>query len=338
MSESATDAGKTFAWMLREVMDRLAQRGMTQCSIHQELGEGFNPTALSKMIKVDKIPTPEQLRRLLLLAEVAVGKKFPVAARERLETANLSALQAAASPVLPLLVAQAQVRRLQEEAQACRAREASAEKQLDKATKALRDMQVQLTRSRGQLGELLRGAQARLEDASARHDREQQQAERDLAAHRATIADLERGSERLAARIEQLQSHVRSFQVELEETQRALVTALQRAEEAERSASQHQIGLGQMGQEVSVLTDLLEQARAELAELKREHAVHVADSDVLAEAESVVRKAQHVVQSEPAGAPGSASGVVSSGETTLSPAQVSEADLIDREGPLPLRR
>ncbi|MGW6928035.1 hypothetical protein ACWGA9_43380 [Streptomyces sp. NPDC054950] len=330
MSESATDAGKTFAWMLREVMDRLAQRGMTQRSIHQELGEGFNPTALSKMIKADKLPTPEQLRRLLLLAEVAVGRKFPPAARERLETANLSALQAAASPVLPLLAAQAQVRRLQEEAQACRAREASAEKQLDEATRALRDMQVQLTRSRGQLGELLRGSQARLEDASARHDREQQQAERDLAAHRATIADLERGSERLAARIEQLQNHVRSFQVELEDTRHALVAALQRAEEAERSASQHQIGLGQMGQEVSVLTDLLEQARAELAELKREHAVHVADSDVLAEAESVVRKAQHVVQPEPAGAPGSGSGVVSAGETTLSPVEMPGADLVRR--------
>ncbi|MEV6408674.1 hypothetical protein AB0M58_38035 [Streptomyces bobili] len=307
--------------MLREVMERLAQRGMTQRNIYGELGEGFSTTALSKMVKADKIPTPEQLRKLLALAETTVGKNFPAAARERLESANVSALQAVSSPLLQELAAQEDARRWQQTAEECRAREAFAEKELEKAAGALRDMQRQLTRGRGQLGRLLQEAQARLEDTAVRQDRERLQAEQELAAHRAVVADLEGGSERLTARVQQLQRNLRAFQAELEDAQRALEVALVRAEEAESSAAQDRNERRRLGEEVGILTDLLEQARAELAELKRERAERVADTDVLAEAEALVRKAQYLVRPESAAHAGGGSGIVSSPETTLSPAR-----------------
>ncbi|WRZ96445.1 tetratricopeptide repeat protein (plasmid) [Streptomyces sp. NBC_01007] len=331
MAEKATAEGKAFAFMLREVLERLAARGLTQRKISDELGDGFSNSQLSRMACGAKIPTPEQLAKLLLLLEVEVGQRLPASARALVVEANLSALQAMQSPVLAMVTAQEEARQWQRHAEEAQAREAVAERDLGQARRTLDKLRLELRKAKAREVQLSRAAHERLTEMSALHENRADAAARELAVQRLVIAELEQSSETLAAKVEQLEGHVRRHQAELAEALRALEAETVRAAEAEHAAVEDRNRREQMGEEVSVLTDLLQQVQAELAELQREHAERLAHADVLAEAEAVVRRAQRAAQPQPTSHAGGGQGIDSRAESTGTPLPT-DAEQVRRVG------
>ncbi|WP_432172820.1 hypothetical protein [Streptomyces sp. Tue6028] len=279
MAEAATAEGKVLAFMLREVLERLSSLGLTQRGIGEELGAGFSSSQLSRMACAAKIPTPEQLGKLLLLVEVKVGQRLPPSAREQFEAANLRAMQAMKSDVLGMLTAQQEARQYRRQAEEAQARGAVVERNLERVRRTLESLRMELRRSRARELQLSRPAQ-----------------EPELAALREVIADLERSIAGLTDEAEQLRGQIRLYQAELADARQALDAQRARALEAEHAAAQDRDRRERLGEEVSVLTDLLHQARAELAELQREHEQDLARADVLAEAEAVVERAKRAAQ------------------------------------------
>ncbi len=279
MAEAATAEGKVLAFVLREVLERLSSLGLTQRGIGEELGAGFSSSQLSRMACAAKIPTPEQLGKLLLLVEVKVGQRLPPSAREQFEAANLRAMQAMKSDVLGMLTAQQEARQYRRQAEEAQARGAVVERNLERVRRTLESLRMELRRSRARELQLSRPAQ-----------------EPELAALREVIADLERSIAGLTDEAEQLRGQIRLYQAELADARQALDAQRARAVEAEHAAAQDRDRRERLGEEVSVLTDLLHQARAELAELQREHEQDLARADVLAEAEAVVERAKRAAQ------------------------------------------
>lgn len=318
MAEGATAEGKAFAAMLREVLERLAALGLPQRGVSELLGSGFSNTELSRMASGARIPTPDKLAKLLLLVEAKAGQRLPAGVRAQLEAANVRALQSMGSEVHSLVTTQEQIRQLQLLVEEWRAREALASQDLARALAARKDLDAELRRARQRKSQVSRVVQEQLREQSAKHTVQQAAADRRLAGQRAEIADLQRSSERLERQIEQLRGHVQIYQAELAEAQRALQVERARAEEAEQAAFEERDRRERLGEEVAVLTDLLNQARAELAELRRVHAEGLAHADVLAEAEAVVRRAQRAAQRQPV-APGSDGSDIDSAPGTMLP-------------------
>ncbi|MGW5505951.1 tetratricopeptide repeat protein [Streptomyces rochei] len=311
-----------FASWLREVFDHLAARGLAQRDISRELGAGFSNPQLSRMARGEKIPTPEQLRKILLLAEVTVGKRLPASVREHLEAANLAALEAMKSPVLSMVTAHDKARQFQRQAEESQAREAVAERDLARARSALKDLRAELRRAKARESRIAGTAFDRLVEASARHEMQSKAVQRELAEQRAVVVELERHIGQLIAQVEQYQDRVRRYQVELAQSLHAFAAEAVRAEEAERAALEDRRQREEMGEEVAVLSDLLRQAQAELADLKQEHAQGLARADVLAEAEAVVERAKQASQPQSVGPGPAGFGFDSAAEsTTVSPDQ-----------------
>ncbi|MEU1090649.1 hypothetical protein ABZ401_28185 [Streptomyces sp. NPDC005892] len=300
MVESATEAEKEFALCVRDLFARLKERGMGHREIAEELGAGMKAPTLSRMGRAGMVPTPQQLKKLLLLVEVKVDSPLPAEVHQRVHATHAAALRTKNPQLYELMMAEEQARFWQLQWEEFEARGALTERELAQSRTTQTKLATRLRQSQAEIEKVKSDARDRVQVSEAEHAAAMEAARHRLSELVAVKDELEESADLLRARIERLETALREVQTERAEAREALVLANERANEAELAAVVDQREREKLGEEISVLKELLEQVRTERDDLQREHASRAADADVVAAAEAAVRRAeQRLSQKEP---------------------------------------
>ncbi|MFJ4122151.1 hypothetical protein ACIP3U_12565 [[Kitasatospora] papulosa] len=106
---------------------------MGQRETGEELGEGLKAATLQRMGQAAMLPTPEQLRKLLLLVEVKIDAPLPTEVHQRIHAAHVTALREKHPKLYELIMAEEQARFWQQQCEEFEARGALTERELDQS-------------------------------------------------------------------------------------------------------------------------------------------------------------------------------------------------------------
>ncbi|MEU9529658.1 hypothetical protein AB0D58_30290 [Streptomyces sp. NPDC048210] len=321
MSADATEEAKEFALCVRDLFARLKKQGMGQREIGEELGEGLKAATLQRMGQAAMLPTPEQLRKLLLLVEVKIDAPLPTEVHQRIHAAHVAALRKKNPKLYELIMAEEQARFWQQQCEELEARGALTERELDQSRSIQVKLAAQLEQSRAEIEKVRSDARSAAQVSEAEHAAALNSARGRLSELSAVKSELEGNAELLRARIERLEIALREAHEEQADALEALGLANERADEAELAALIDQRELEKLGEDVSLLQALLEQVRTERDDLQREHASRAADADVLAAAEAAVRRAEQRLNSKEPAHAGAAPGDESMAPHGLEPSR-----------------
>ncbi|MFE0169931.1 hypothetical protein, partial [[Kitasatospora] papulosa] len=151
MSADATEEAKEFALCVRDLFARLKKQGMGQRETGEELSEGLKAATLQRMGQAAMPPTPEQLRKLLLLVEVKIDAPLPTEVHQRIHAAHVTALREKHPKLYELIMAEEQARFWQQQCEEFEARGALTGRELGQSRSAQVKLAAQLEQSRAEI-------------------------------------------------------------------------------------------------------------------------------------------------------------------------------------------